>query len=67
KERLQSELSECKDEEKRRELQERLKEYDEESETLERLQEIMVCIIIIQLCEDHVRTGLESLGGKVST
>ncbi|CAI8036285.1 hypothetical protein GBAR_LOCUS20341, partial [Geodia barretti] len=41
KERLQSELSECKDEEKRRELQERLKEYDEESESLERLLEIM--------------------------
>ena len=30
-ERLQSELSECKDEEKRRELQEILKEYDEVS------------------------------------
>ena len=28
---LQSELSECKDEEKRRELQERLREYDEVS------------------------------------
>ena len=28
---LQSELSECEDEEKRRELQERLKEYDEVS------------------------------------
>ncbi|CAI8006235.1 hypothetical protein GBAR_LOCUS4611 [Geodia barretti] len=39
--RLQSELRQCEDEEKRRELKERLKEYDEESESLERLLEIM--------------------------